>query len=291
MAIPTQTITQRTGRQYLIEANDTLYAQRLQGTLHYQVTNLTFTWDILKRLARPIRTVIDCGMNVGMNTVEYGTFADTVHGFEPTPEIHDLARRNIEHNRLNWDDDRDYMFDWSRRITAEIHTHQVALSNQRHTVKMISHPRNRGHNHIYNGVRKTEKDMYEVETKLMDDYDFNAVDFIKMDTEGHELPILEGATRTIDQSRPTVQIEIVPDQCRRYQYTPQDIWQYFRHRDYRCYTRDHIDRTEGCEMRHKQGGRYRMYHNGEEIVRQMDYWFVPQEHPFVKDDPRNFLFD
>ena len=286
----TQTITTKSGRTYLIEQDDTLYAQRLSNdNLHYQVTNIRFGAEILS--ANPqVNTIIDCGMNVGMNTVEYATCCKRVIGFEPTPEIFNLAIQNITHNTLYWNDELPYIWDWSRKVTAQIETHQIGLSNQTANVKFIDHPKNKGHNHMWNGRRQTEKDMYDVQLKLLDDYNYDSVDYIKIDTEGHELPLLEGAVKTIDANRPVVQCEIVPDQCRRYDYTAEDIWHYFIQRDYRVFTRDGIERTDGIEMKHKLGGRYRLYHHGEEIKRQMDYWFVPSEHAWIQSNPQYQLF-
>ena len=286
----TQTITTKSGRTYLIEQDDTLYAQRLSNdNLHYQVTNIRFGAEILS--ANPqVNTIIDCGMNVGMNTVEYATFCKRVIGFEPTPEIFNLAIQNITHNTLYWNDELPYIWDWSRKVTAQIETHQIGLSNQTANVKFIDHPKNKGHNHMWNGRRQTEKDMYDVQLKLLDDYNYDNVDYIKIDTEGHELPLLEGAVKTIDANRPVVQCEIVPDQCRRYDYTAEDIWHYFIQRDYRVFTRDGIERTDGIEMKHKLGGRYRLYHHGEEIKRQMDYWFVRSEHAWIQSNQQYQLF-
>lgn len=286
----TQIVTTKSGRKYLIEQNDTLYSQRLSNNnLHYQVTNIKFGAEIC--LAKgAVDTIIDCGMNVGMNTVEYGTFAKRVIGFEPTPEIYQLAQSNITHNKQHFDDNLPYLWNWSRKITAQIETHQIGLSNQRANVKFISHPKNRGHNHMWNGRRRTEKEMYDVQLKLLDDYNYDNVDYIKIDTEGHELPLLQGSSSTIDAYRPVVQCEIVPDQCRRYDYTAEDIWNYFIEKDYRVFTRDGVERTNGIEMKHKTGGRYRIYHNGEEVVRQMDYWFVPSEHAWIQSNPKYSIF-
>ena len=286
----TQTISTKTGRQYIIEQDDTLYSQRMGNeNLHYQVTNLKFGAHICLMQGTP-RTIIDCGMNVGMNTVEYATFAKKVIGFEPTPEIYDLARKNIEWNQKNYDDSLPYMFDWSRQITADIITHNVGLSDTRKSVQFISHPKNRGHNHMWNGTRQTEKTMFDAEMFILDSYQYDEVDYMKMDTEGHELPILKGAVTTINNNRPVVQVEIVPDQCRRYGYTADEIWHYFVTKDYKVFTRDGIERTEDIIVKHKQGGRYRIYHRGTEITGQMDYWFIPREHNFCQQ-PKYTLFE
>jgi FkbM family methyltransferase len=52
-----------------------------------------------------------------------------------------------------------------------------------------------------------------IETKRMDDYEFRAVGFIKIDVEGHELSVLRGARRTIERERPNVMVEVEERHC------------------------------------------------------------------------------
>jgi FkbM family methyltransferase len=48
----------------------------------------------------------------------------------------------------------------------------------------------------------------EVETALLDDFDFSNVGFVKIDVEGHELEVLRGSTRLLARERPNVLVEI-----------------------------------------------------------------------------------
>jgi FkbM family methyltransferase len=52
--------------------------------------------------------------------------------------------------------------------------------------------------------------IYEVTipTRRLDDYDLDAVGFMKIDVEGHELSVLRGASNTIERHRPVMLIEI-----------------------------------------------------------------------------------
>jgi hypothetical protein len=49
----------------------------------------------------------------------------------------------------------------------------------------------------------------EVATKRLDDYDFSDCGFIKIDVEGHEEAVLDGAMRLIETQRPILMIELV----------------------------------------------------------------------------------
>ena len=73
-------ITNRIGRQYWIWKDDQLYAQRLgRENGPYQARNL-----VMNRKCYPnARTIIDVGVNIGMNSIEYATWAVKVTGVEP----------------------------------------------------------------------------------------------------------------------------------------------------------------------------------------------------------------
>jgi FkbM family methyltransferase len=46
-----------------------------------------------------------------------------------------------------------------------------------------------------------------VKQKVLDDYNFSDVDYLKIDVEGHELNVLKGAMKTIERCKPLVVIE------------------------------------------------------------------------------------
>jgi FkbM family methyltransferase len=53
-------------------------------------------------------------------------------------------------------------------------------------------------------------DKYEitVPTRRLDDYGLDAVGFVKIDVEGHELAVLRGGSTTLQRFRPTILVEI-----------------------------------------------------------------------------------
>jgi FkbM family methyltransferase len=62
------------------------------------------------------------------------------------------------------------------------------------------------------------------------------LDFIKIDTEGGELHVLEGGERAIKEFRPAILVEIEARHTARYEYAPSDIVDWFAERGYGMYT-------------------------------------------------------
>lgn len=241
-------IHNRLGRLYWVTAGDALYVQRFaRENGPYQSRNLKF----LRRTIPHARTIIDIGMNVANNTMEYATWAKQVIGYEPFPDTYEMARENIRLNKNvelkgryydtaqqitkhdpmradGWHKNSDGTWA-SLDMTASITTHNVALGNQIGNAEMEAHPNNAGHNCILTDERR-DKSRYQLQTiqvNTLDNYCYEEVDIIKIDCEGYELPILQGAVQTISHNRPIVQLEIVEAQCRKFAYHPNDIWDYF----------------------------------------------------------------
>jgi len=241
-------IHNRMGRLYWVWKGDALYVQRFaRENGPYQGRNLKF----LRKLKPNAQTIVDVGMNVANNTMEYATWAQEVHGFEPFPETYNLAVENItlnQHVELKgryWDTktistihDPNHADGWFKQpdgsfaslaLTANIVAHNEGLGNIPGVMEMEHHPNNAGHNCILTEDRraKTKRDLHKVNVNTLDSYAFDNVDIIKIDCEGYEYPILQGAEQTIRRCRPIVQLEIVEAQCRHFGYTPDDMWDFF----------------------------------------------------------------
>jgi len=268
----------RMGRQYWVWRDDRLYEQRF-GTCNgpYQVRNIQ-----MLRLCKPeARTIVDIGMNVGNNTMEYATWAKTVHGFEPFTPTFELAEVNVALNQTlklkgryypireedkpdGWWKLEDKTFA-SLDMIADVHIHNKGLGNVAGTMKIENHPFNAGHNCIVEGDRleQTKYEVFDVEIVTLDSQNLTEVDCIKVDCEGYEFNVLKGAEHTIRTQRPIVQLEIVDTQCKRFGYSPQDLYDYFTNTigDYRIC--DFMGRDLGTSWEKMKGV--------------MDRFFVPEE--------------
>lgn len=240
-------IENKIGRKMWVWDSDSFYTQRLQAG-PYQKQNLIH----LRELCPNPRKILDVGMNIGMNTWEYATFAQEVHSFEPVPTTYQVALDNIALNEHHQDPTKGWWKDangnWaSLAVTGKIHTYNVALGPVPGSVEMHI-KKNDGHNRVSNDgyttpsgkLVKTNTGYQRVTVPqvTLDSYNFTDVDIIKIDVEGYELQVLEGAVQTIANNRPIVQVECVETQPRAFGKTIQDLMDYFTSRDYIITTAD-----------------------------------------------------
>jgi len=292
------------GRKFWIYKNDSFYQQRIKGAGPYQGANL----KRLRDLCPNAQTVIDVGMNIAMNTIEYATWAKDVHGFEPTPQTYILALKNIEIAKNQKPEE--FQKGWYKTgnrwadlaITGNIHTYDVGLGPEAKDTEIVIRPDNAGHNHINNEDRprwtgrkwipRTEKhhrveyEKVPVKINTLDSYNFQDVDIIKIDVEGFEYDVLLGATDTIERCKPVVQVEMVYGQPHRFGRSVHDILKFFEDRGYKMTLSDGT--ILPMEWVQKKQGKVMP------VKGKMDRFFVHEDHPSwasFKADPLHALFE
>lgn len=246
---------------YWIETGDTLYAQRLQSG-QYQRTNWDFAQSILPRF----RNAIDIGSNNACNAIHYAKKFEWVECFEPTQLAQELWKNTIRDNGVE-----------------NVTLHTEALGEYAGTTEILLHEKNGGHNHLAHfdknpraNQERSTRATQTVTVNRLDDYEFDRVDFIKIDVEGYEKFVLQGATQTINNNRPLLQLEIVATQCKKFDYTPEELIEMIRSMNYRVASK----RDGWLDGEFK--GRYRtdnkgIYYNGVKRIGDMDLFFVPIE--------------
>jgi FkbM family methyltransferase len=144
---------------------------------------------ILPQLVARERMAIDVGANKGIYTHVLAKLCRHVHAFEPNPKIHRILTRALPTN-----------------ATA----HAVALSDRAETAAMTIPIYKGGYSNQHATLRDHdgEHGSLPVECRTLDSYGFSGVGFIKIDVEGHERAVLEGAAETIRRERPTLLVEM-----------------------------------------------------------------------------------
>jgi FkbM family methyltransferase len=150
-------------------------------------------WKV-RHFLTPDKVALDVGSSIGLYSCELARHAAKVIAFEANPTIAAFARRVSPGN---------------------VEVLNVALSSsQGETALRI--PVNRRNNTIddlatiepANSLHSDRTVTEKVVTKRLDDYGFANCGFIKIDTEGHEEAVLDGANRLIETQRPVMMIEL-----------------------------------------------------------------------------------
>lgn len=135
-------------------------------------------------------TAIDIGAHVGIWTKRLAKRFTTVYAFEPVPDHIECCRANIE-------------------TCTNVILETVALSNKSGMTKMKQTRHNSGMSSLeYIPSRLRTSLEIEVSTKTLDSFNISNVDFMKIDVEGHEVAVLNGAKNIIDKYEPVIFIEI-----------------------------------------------------------------------------------
>ena len=127
------------------------------------------------------RRALDIGAHVGFWSHWLAHHFERVEAFEPQPILQECLRANVP--------------------AANLRLHAVALGNRSGTVAGALDPRNTGMSHLVDAPGG------DIRLEPLDRYAFDEVDFIKLDAEGYELFVLQGAVDTLRRNRPLLLVE------------------------------------------------------------------------------------
>lgn len=133
--------------------------------------------------------VLDIGANIGSHTLYFlkRWQAKKVWSFEPVPSTFAILQKNIEINRLG------------EQVVLE----NVGVGEKEYHASVKEEIR---HNRGGTSIQEDSAGFFVVKT--IDSYNLSDVSLIKIDTEGYELKVLQGAKDTVVKNRPVIIVEI-----------------------------------------------------------------------------------
>jgi FkbM family methyltransferase len=139
-------------------------------------------------------TAIDVGANQGVFAYALSCRADRVVAFEPNPDYAAFARRMLR--------GRAEVFELALSDRPGRGTFYVPLADDGMVL------------HLAGSLKRTHAQFrhnrtYQVEIRTLDEFACSDVRFIKVDVEGSEREVLDGARSTIAQSRPVMLLELL----------------------------------------------------------------------------------
>lgn len=171
--------------------------KRLQVPVKYYYNKYTGTlepeMDLLSILVKRGERVIDVGGNRGTYTYHLWRLGARVETFEPNPSCAALL--------VGW-----------ARARPRVEVHRFALSSAAGEATLNVPVDSAGVAHDASGtLEATQSGRVEttrVEIRTLDSFGFKDVRFMKIDVEGHELGVIQGAAKTVRESHPAILVEI-----------------------------------------------------------------------------------
>lgn len=157
---------------------------------------------------------IDVGAHIGLFTVLMGRrvgLSGHVLSFEPTPSLGAVLSETVRLNGLT--------------KTVEVRPEAVAGASGNTTLHASPSPGSNRNSLISDSTCTQQLDIKTVSLDDVLDGEMRRVDCIKIDAEGAELWILDGAMAAIRAARPALTIEIHPAVLRRSMSEPGEAWQ------------------------------------------------------------------
>jgi len=164
------------------------------------------------------RTYVDVGGHIGTTSLPYSRLFSHVIAFEPNPVSHGFFAENIRRNGI----------------------HNITLFNKgafnKTTTCMV---RRHGESSGCYYIEECGKNERSIDTMKLDDLEYKSpVDFIKIDTEGSELYVLEGATETIAKYKPLIQVETNDCSANFFGYSKEKIVEFVKQHGYSVFDDD-----------------------------------------------------
>jgi hypothetical protein len=171
------------------------YYHKFRGRLEAEIS-------CLNQLGENRKRAIDIGANAGFYTYALSRLYDVVEVFEPQS----WCTKSI--------------LSYSKLSPCQINIHNVGLADDNGSLNLHIPVSEGDYSQLVEGVGSLttglasfkkldgEQRTIEVQVRKLDDYNFQDVSFMKIDVEGYESKVIEGATQTITREKPILLIEI-----------------------------------------------------------------------------------
>ena len=154
--------------------------EKINDVSQYQKKQL----DISYRFCKQFRHAIDIGANYGIMSYNMSSQFTKISAFEIVPEILDCLKLNIENFNL-----------------SNVDIYDCGLSNKEELVSLNFESNKTFSTHV------NKEEVGNIKVNKLDFYNFEDVDFIKIDAEGFEPFIIEGGMETIKKYKPVILYE------------------------------------------------------------------------------------
>lgn len=147
----------------------------------YQVSARNTILNFIKQSKKELKNVIDVGSHVGFWSKDFTEQFEHVYAFEPMEQVRECYLKNV--------------------IKTNYTLYPYGLGSEEKKVKIQYDPNETGNTFI------TKSGNTEIEVFPLDRFEFNKIDYIKIDAEGYEIEVCKGAIKLIERDKPFIHIE------------------------------------------------------------------------------------
>jgi len=180
------------------------------------------TWDVLFKHLKEDSYVIDVGANIGFLSLQFAHSCSKgmVFSFEPDSQNFRNLKKNIELNQVD-----------------NIRIYKNALGAKAETVTLYKlFENNPGANRILFTKPGTPHQEESIDVlvldQIVDDFNISRVNVIKIDVEGFEIFVLQGAMNMIAKCRPVLFVELAEVNLRQHGYTSVSLVEFIEQLEY-----------------------------------------------------------
>jgi FkbM family methyltransferase len=193
-------------------------------------------WDrhlipLVERYADKRRVAVDVGAFIGFHSVYLGRNFATVFAFEPQRRCFEIALGNVALNRLSNVVLQNMCLYDATTTLAVAPAHQQHIDLPTAVGGEIDYDRLANAGALsFNAPHPSSTE--QVQATRLDDLSVGDVAFIKVDAQGADLRVLQGARRTISASRPVIAFEYEADLSLHHDCSWQDYLDFFQEIQY-----------------------------------------------------------
>ena len=180
-----------TGQPFFVDTNDITISTWIIRDGVWEA----FVADVLLKHASG-GVFVDCGANMGYYTILLGPRFQQIFSFEPNPVLCAILRENVMINALS----------------SKCHVFQSALGSAKSSATLVAEERTSGGGHVVHGRASNagaDPASHQIAVERLDDVlpQDTQVDVMKVDVEGTEPDLFEGAWSVIDRS-PSIKLVV-----------------------------------------------------------------------------------
>lgn len=201
----------RQAKNVLKEAFPSLW---LRWHLMHRPKSAEIELSLLDKIVPDDAVTVDVGANCGLYTRELARLSRHVHAFEPSRQMADILRHTS---------------------AANVEVHEIALSDREGEADLLIPQGDQGAVHglasLEPQVAVSAKSCFALHVSLarLDTVIREDVAFVKIDVEGHELSVLNGAVGLLERSQPVFLVEA---EDRHRKAATESVFEFFRRRSY-----------------------------------------------------------